>query len=104
MTDGITRRQALKIGTSAALSAAVNPLLSRASEGGMVENSEPAGDEPFDTHGAVASNTDICFMPARQMADLIHQKKLSAREVMQAHLKQIQRVNSKVNAILTLVP
>src|SRR5437879_3722986 len=43
-------------------------------------------------------------MPARQMADLIRQKKLSSREVMQAHLKQISRVNSKVNAIVTLVP
>src|SRR5258708_19897774 len=38
------------------------------------------------------------------MADFIRQKKLSAREVMQAHLKQIERVNSKVNAIVTLVP
>src|SRR6267154_1396513 len=34
----------------------------------------------------------------------IREKKLSAREVMQAHLKQIGRVNSKVNAIVTLVP
>ena len=31
-------------------------------------------------------------------------KKLSAREIMQAHLKQIARVNSKLNAIVTLVP
>jgi amidase len=43
-------------------------------------------------------------MLARQMAELIRQKKLSAREVMQAHLKQIARVNPKVNAIVTLVP
>jgi amidase len=43
-------------------------------------------------------------MPARQVADLIRQKKLSSREVMQAHLDQINRVNSKVNAIVTLVP
>src|SRR5260370_40392367 len=48
--------------------------------------------------------SEICFMSARQMADLIRLKKLSAREVMQAHLKQIQRVNGKVNAIVTLVP
>src|SRR5436309_8144228 len=38
------------------------------------------------------------------MADLVRQKKLSAREVMQAHLKQIGRVNPKVNAVVTLVP
>jgi len=38
------------------------------------------------------------------MARLIQQKKLSSREVIQAHLKQIARVNPKVNAIVTLVP
>jgi amidase len=37
------------------------------------------------------------------MARLIHAKKLSAREVLAAHLKQIERVNPKVNAIVTLV-
>jgi amidase len=36
--------------------------------------------------------------------ELIRQKKLSAREVMAAHLKQIERVNPKVNAIVTFVP
>ena len=37
------------------------------------------------------------------MADLIRRKKLSARETLDAHLKQIERVNPKVNAIVTLV-
>ena len=32
------------------------------------------------------------------------EKKLSAREALAAHLKQIERVNPKVNAIVTLVP
>jgi len=36
------------------------------------------------------------------MADLIRRKKLSAREAMTAHLKQIERVNPQVNAIVTL--
>lgn len=36
------------------------------------------------------------------MLALLRQKKLSAREVMQAHLKQIARVNPKVNAMVTL--
>jgi amidase len=35
---------------------------------------------------------------------LIRAKKLSAREALDAHLKQIERVNPKVNAIVTLVP
>ena len=38
------------------------------------------------------------------MARLIRLKKLSAREALAEHLKQIERVNPKVNAIVTLVP
>jgi amidase len=47
--------------------------------------------------------SDICFLNATEMATLIKQKKLSALEVMEAHLKQIDRVNPKVNAIVTLI-
>jgi amidase len=42
-------------------------------------------------------------MTAVEMAAQIKGKKLSAREVMTAHLAQIERVNPKVNAIVTLV-
>ena len=48
--------------------------------------------------------SDICFLTAVEMASLIRQKKLSAREMMQAHLRQIERANPSVNAIITLVP
>jgi amidase len=47
---------------------------------------------------------EICFMRAVDILDLVRRKKLSAREVMQAHLKQIDRINPRVNAIVTLVP
>ena len=47
--------------------------------------------------------SDVCLMTAVELASLIRRKKLSAREVMDAHLKQIERVNPKVNAIVTLV-
>jgi amidase len=50
-----------------------------------------------------AESPDICFLSAVEMASLIRAKKLSARETMDAHLKQIERVNPKVNAIVTLV-
>ena len=50
-----------------------------------------------------AEAPDICFLTAVEMAALIRGKKLSARELMDAHLKQIERVNPKVNAIVTLV-
>src|SRR5450631_461196 len=46
----------------------------------------------------------ICYTSTVEMARLIRTKKLSAREALAAHLKQIERVNPKVNAIVTLVP
>jgi amidase len=52
---------------------------------------------------AAAAGPDICFLSATEMADLIRRKKLSARETLDAHLKQINRVNPQVNAIVTLV-
>jgi amidase len=47
-----------------------------------------------------ASPGDLCFMSARDLATLIRTRKLSAREVMAAHLARIHRVNPKVNAIV----
>src|SRR5271156_4725888 len=90
MRGHMTRREALKLGTSIAVSAAATPLLS----------SSLGGPAP-----AVPSSADeICQMRAVDMVDAIRNKQLSAREVMQAHLKQISRVNAKVNAMVTLVP
>ena len=53
-----------------------------------------------------AQNTagSLCLMSTVEMARLIRAKKLSAREALAVHLKQIERVNPKVNAIVTLVP
>src|ERR1700687_4492458 len=51
-----------------------------------------------------ATDSSICFLSAIEMARLIRAKKLSAREALAAHLKQIERINPKVNAIVTLVP
>jgi amidase len=48
------------------------------------------------------SDSSVCFMSAIEMARLIRLKKLSAREALAEHLKQIERVNPKVNAIVTL--
>ena len=46
----------------------------------------------------------MCFLTATELARRIRAKDLSAREVMEAHLAQIARVNPKVNAIVTLLP
>ena len=53
---------------------------------------------------AQTPDASTCLMSAVEMARLIRAKKLSAREALAAHLKQIERVNPKVNAIVTLVP
>ena len=47
------------------------------------------------------SNTEICFLTATELAARIRAKELSVREVVEAHLAQIERVNPKVNAIVT---
>ncbi|MBC7802229.1 MAG: hypothetical protein H7Y16_00005, partial [Candidatus Parcubacteria bacterium] len=47
---------------------------------------------------------DLCFLPAKKLARLIRGRKLSATEVMQAFIAQIERVNPKINAIVTFLP
>ncbi|MEZ4681734.1 MAG: amidase [Caldilineaceae bacterium] len=48
------------------------------------------------------SNADLCFLTATTLAQKIRAKELSAVEVMDAHLAQIDHVNPVVNAIVTL--
>ena len=81
MTSRMNRRDALKLGTGIALSAVIGPSAT-----------------------AAATTEDICSMRAVDMVAALRAKKLSARELMQAHLKQISRVNPSVNAMVTLVP
>ena len=46
---------------------------------------------------------DICFMRATELAQQIRNRDLSSREVMEAFLAQIDRVNPDVNAIITMI-
>ena len=46
---------------------------------------------------------DPCFTTARDLAAAIRRREFSAREVVEAHLAQIERFNPQVNAIVTLV-
>jgi amidase len=48
------------------------------------------------------TTTDLCLLPAHELARRIRERDISAVEVMRAHLDQIERVNPKVNAIVTL--
>ncbi len=50
------------------------------------------------------SNTELCYLTATELALRIREKDVSAREVLDAHLTQIDRINPKVNAIVSMVP
>jgi amidase len=47
--------------------------------------------------------SEICFLTARDLRAALDRRELSAREVVRAHLDQIDRLNPKVNAVVTLV-
>lgn len=51
-----------------------------------------------------AAPNPLCFTPARELARLIRTREVSAREVMQAHLTQIARLNPTLNAVVALLP
>ncbi|MBW2431940.1 MAG: amidase [Deltaproteobacteria bacterium] len=50
------------------------------------------------------SKSEICFMTATEMVQRIRDRQMSCREVMEALLNQIERVNPIVNAIVTQIP
>jgi amidase len=52
---------------------------------------------------AAAPVSEICAMSAVELTERLRKKQLSARDVMTAHLAQIERINPRVNAIVTLV-
>ena len=46
---------------------------------------------------------ELCFMTAVELRAALGRREVSAREVVQAHLDQIERFNPAVNAVVTLV-
>jgi len=94
--NNIRRRDMIRISSLAAISNWLAPAMVSASvsaakmNGFRIEENEP--------------DSEICFMTAVTMTALLRSKKISAREVMEAHLRQIKKVNAKVNAIITFVP
>ena len=58
---------------------------------------------PVSAAEAPQAAPELCEMSAVELAARLAKKQVSAREVMTAHLTQIERVNPKVNAIVTLV-
>src|SRR5256714_6274213 len=46
--------------------------------------------------------SDLCFLTAVELTERIRRREVSVTEVVRSHLAQIERVNPKVNAIVTL--
>ena len=87
MEDRVDRREFLKTaGASVAAGAFVTPASLSAAA------------------GPVTQESDLTFMTARDLARLISTRKVSAREVMTAHLERINRVNPTINAIVAKLP
>ena len=62
-----------------------------------------SGDASSALPPQLPNRSELCEMSAVELAGRLARKQVSAREVMTAHLAQIDRVNPKVNAIVTLV-
>jgi amidase len=56
------------------------------------------------TASRAASLPELCFTGARALARMLRARKVSASELMQAFIAQIERVNPRINAIVTFVP
>jgi amidase len=54
-------------------------------------------------HFTTSERDDICFTPARTLVELMLDRKISAKEVMAAHLSRIDAVNRSINAVVTLL-
>jgi amidase len=80
---GLERREFIKLTGSAAVMGALGYDLAGATTGG---SPGPSGD--------------LCFASAAELAAGIRSRRFSAREVMTAHLRQIGRLNPRLNAIV----
>ncbi|MGY2076331.1 MULTISPECIES: amidase [unclassified Blastococcus] len=50
----------------------------------------------------MTADDELCTRPATELAALVRRREVSARELLEAHLRRIERVNPRVNAIVTL--
>jgi amidase len=49
-----------------------------------------------------SAEDDLCLRPATELAALLRNREVSARELLEAHLDRIERLNPAINAIVTL--
>ena len=77
--------------------------VSRRTFGQTIGAAALAGAWPVAGAEQAGGSVDLHYLSATELAARIRSKQVSAREVLSAHLAQIERVNPKVNAIVTLV-
>ena len=77
--------------------------VSRRAFGQTIGAAALAGAWPVAGAEQAGSSVDLHYLSATDLAARIRGRQVSAREVLSAHLAQIERVNPKVNAIVTLV-
>src|SRR5262245_1545114 len=94
--EKMNRRQMLRLGSLAAFTSLATPRHAF-SQDNLEHSQKNLAELP-------GSEAEICFMNATDMESMRKERKMSAIELMKAHLKQIERINSKVNAFITLVP
>ncbi|WP_396200055.1 amidase [Gemmatimonas sp.] len=90
MTDSFSRRAFTQLVGAAAVGGALPHVLSANTPAMSAPHSTPADE--------------LTSLSATELAARIRRKSVSAREVLEAHLARIERVNPTVNAIVTLVP
>ncbi|WP_206044469.1 amidase [Gemmatimonas groenlandica] len=90
MTDPLSRRAFTQLVGAAAVTGALPSVLSANTPAMTAPHAMPADE--------------LTSLSATELAARIRRKSVSAREVLEAHLARIERVNPTVNAIVTLVP
>jgi amidase len=70
---------------------------------GLPSASSAAAQTATRSAPASSSGSELVYLSAVELAARLRRRDVSAREVMAAHLAQIDRVNPQVNAIVTLV-
>ena len=93
MTDSMSRRTFGQVLAAAAVGGALPDLALDGSRGADANSAPPAA----------VPREELCELTAIELAARIRRKQVSARDVMAAHLARIERVNPRVNAIVTLV-
>jgi amidase len=94
--DGLTRRAFGQLLGAAALTGAL-PDVSLAAASPLPLTAET----PTDATAAVGD--ELCDLTAVDLVARIRRRQVSARDVMAAHIARIERVNPRINAIVTLV-